>query len=115
MGALVWERSWSYSDSAPDKKCNWANLVIMSLISPQIFCDPLLEPSYRDGSNEGSQHMFSLRNKKNIFELSSVVLLWHYGAITCVSVLRVFYEGTLNTLNFKKEKNILSTPPPPLS
>ena len=29
-----------------------------------IFCDPSLEPSPRDGSNEGSQHMFSLRNKK---------------------------------------------------
>ena len=30
-----------------------------------IFCDPSLEPSHRDGSNDGSQHMFSLRNKKN--------------------------------------------------
>ena len=38
---------------------------------------PSLEPSRRDGSNEGSQHMFSLRNKKNIFELSSVPpLIW---------------------------------------
>ena len=25
--------------------------------------DPLLEQSHQDGSNEGSQHMFSLRNK----------------------------------------------------
>ena len=25
-------------------------------------CEPSLEPSRRDGSNEGSQHMFSLRN-----------------------------------------------------
>ena len=24
-----------------------------------------LEPAHRDGSHEGSQHMFSLRNKKN--------------------------------------------------
>ena len=23
-----------------------------------IFCDPLLEPSHREGSNEGSQHIF---------------------------------------------------------
>ena len=30
-----------------------------------IFCDPPLEPSHQDGSNGGSQHMFSLRNKKN--------------------------------------------------
>ena len=30
-----------------------------------IFCDPSLEPSSPDGSNEGPQHMFVLRNKKN--------------------------------------------------
>ena len=30
-----------------------------------IHCDPSLEPSLRDGSNEGSQCMFSLRNKKS--------------------------------------------------
>ena len=31
-----------------------------------IICfDPSLEPSHRDGSNDGSQRMFSLRNKKN--------------------------------------------------
>ena len=35
-----------------------------------IFCDPSLELSRREGSNEGSQRMFSLRNKKIIFELS---------------------------------------------
>ena len=28
-----------------------------------ICCDPSLQPSRRDGSNEGSQHMLSLRNK----------------------------------------------------
>ena len=38
-------------------------------ISIKTFCDPSLESSRRDGSNEGSLHMFSLRNK-NIFELS---------------------------------------------
>ena len=30
-----------------------------------INCDPPLEPSHGDGSNEVSQHMFLLRNKKN--------------------------------------------------
>ena len=30
------------------------------------FCDFSLEPSRQDGSNEGSQHMFSLRNKKKL-------------------------------------------------
>ena len=29
------------------------------------WCDPSLEPSSRDGSNEGSQHMFSLKNMKS--------------------------------------------------
>ena len=28
-----------------------------------------LEPSHRDGSNEGSQHLFSLRNKKNYLQI----------------------------------------------
>ena len=30
-----------------------------------MFCDPSLEPSHRDGSNEWSQHMFSLRDRRN--------------------------------------------------
>ena len=30
-----------------------------------VFCDPSLEPSHRDGSNEWSQHMFSLRSRRN--------------------------------------------------
>ena len=35
------------------------------LLLSNICCDPSLEPSHRDGSNEGSQHMFLLGNKKN--------------------------------------------------
>ena len=35
-------------------------------ISPKHMLLPLLESSRRDGSNEGSQHMISLRNKKQI-------------------------------------------------
>ena len=45
------------------RRDNKDNLGISIYASP--FCDPSLEPSYRDSSNEGSQHMFSLRNKKN--------------------------------------------------
>ena len=42
------------------------NLEVISHISQnKIFCDASVEPSHRDGSDEGSQHMFSLRNKKN--------------------------------------------------
>ena len=39
--------------------------IIIHIFSRKHICDPSLEPSRRDGSNEGSQYMFSLRNKKN--------------------------------------------------
>ena len=39
--------------------------IIFLILHKNIHCDPSLEPSCQDGSNEGSQHMFSLRNKKN--------------------------------------------------
>ena len=41
------------------------NKNLLSLLSKNICCDPSLEPSHRNGSNEGSQHMFLLRNLKN--------------------------------------------------
>ena len=41
------------------------DLLLAKFLHKNIFCDPSLEPSRRDGSNEGSQHMFLLRNKKN--------------------------------------------------
>ena len=37
------------------------------MFSQNVFCDPSLKLSCRDGSDEGSQHMFSLRNKKKLF------------------------------------------------
>ena len=40
------------------------NGCLSSLLHKNIHCDPSLEPSRQDGSNEGSQCMFSLRNKK---------------------------------------------------
>ena len=52
--------------SAPDEKGQRDNLgIIVHILHINIFCDPSLEPSRRDGSNEGSQYMFFLRNKKN--------------------------------------------------
>ena len=58
--------------SAPDQKRR--KEIIKGLFAiylhKNIFCDQSLEPSCQDGSNEGSQHMFSLRNKKNIYKLS---------------------------------------------
>ena len=32
--------------------------VIILILQKNICCDPSLEPSRRDGSNDGSQHMF---------------------------------------------------------
>ena len=48
------------------RRANRDNFGIISLIShkKKRNCDPTLEPSHQNGSNEGSQHMFSLRNKK---------------------------------------------------
>ena len=48
------------------RRGNSDNLGIISIfLHKNIFCDPSLQPSRQDGSNEGSQDMFSLRNKKN--------------------------------------------------
>ena len=52
------------------------NLETMTIFfHKNIFCDPSLESSRRDGSNEGSQHMFLLKKKKIIFQLSSIPLI----------------------------------------
>ena len=50
------------------KRSSRDNLEIIIPMFPKknIFFDPSLEPSHRDGSNEGSQYMFSLRNKKKL-------------------------------------------------
>ena len=48
------------------RRGNRDNLGIIShLTLENIFCDPSLEPSHRDGSNEGSHYMFLLRYEKN--------------------------------------------------
>ena len=52
------------------RRDNRGNLGISSHNSPFKKCDPSLEPSRQEDSNEGSQHVFSLRKK--IFELFSV-------------------------------------------
>ena len=42
----------------------------VQILVKNICCDPSSEPSGRDGSDEGSQHMVSFKNKKNYPELS---------------------------------------------
>ena len=55
------------------RRSNRYNLGIISHISTKIiFCDPPLELSRRDGSNEGSQRMFSSSSRKFTFELSAI-------------------------------------------
>ena len=50
------------------RKGNRDNLgIIFIFLHKNIFCDSSLEPSHQDGSNEGSQLMFLLRNEKIIF------------------------------------------------
>ena len=49
--------------------------VISLFVHKNIHCDPSLEPPRLGGSNEGSQCMFILRNKKIISELSSKLSL----------------------------------------
>ena len=39
--------------------------IIFSFLNKNICCDPSLEPSQQDGSNEGSQNMLLWRNKAN--------------------------------------------------
>ena len=39
--------------------------IIVFISERNICCDPSLEPSQRDGSNDGSQNMFSRRNMAN--------------------------------------------------
>ena len=54
------------------------NLRITFHITPlKRVCDPSLDTSRQDGSNEGSQHMFLVTNKKIIFILSAIPpLIW---------------------------------------
>ena len=39
--------------------------IVLHISEYKLGCDPSLELSHRDGSNEGSQHMFTLKNKKS--------------------------------------------------
>ena len=72
------------------------NFGIIFRIPPiNIYCDPSLEPSYRDSSNEGSQHMFSLKNKKNylwiLFSIPS--LIWSSGRLVQIKSSKLIFFG----------------------
>ena len=47
------------------------------ILHKNICCDPSSGPSHQDGADEGSQHMVSVRNKKNyqILPLSRALLI----------------------------------------
>ena len=42
------------------------------VLHKNIRCDPSSEPSRRDGSDKGSQHMVSMRNKNNYHQILSL-------------------------------------------
>ena len=48
------------------RRGNWDNLkiILSTFLHENIFYDSSFELSLRDGSNEGSQHMLMLKNKK---------------------------------------------------
>ena len=54
-----------------------------------ISCDTTLEPSHRDGSNEVSQHMLSLRSKKNY--LKKILKTPSYVKLSCGSLYQGIY------------------------
>ena len=86
------------------RRSNRYNLEIIFHISPKnIFWDPSLEPSHRDGSNEGSQHMFSLKNKKNYLWIipvtPSYLELWSCETNGTFSLLATIICG----LHFEKK------------
>ena len=49
--------------------------IILSVLHINIYCDPSSELSQPDGSDEGSQHMVSVRNEKNILNYHKILLL----------------------------------------
>ena len=65
----------------------WDNLVIIChhFFIKTYFMTPSLELSHQDGSNEGSQHMFSLRNNKNN-------LLIIFSTPTYLEVCKLFFS-----------------------
>ena len=55
--------------------------MVSVLLCENVCCDPSLEPSRRDGSNEGPQHIFFCWEMGEIiFDLSSIpLLIWSSG------------------------------------
>ena len=47
--------------------------IFLLTLHKTICCDPSSEPSHRDGSDEGSQHMVSMRNKKNYHQILLII------------------------------------------
>ena len=75
----------------------------MLFLHKSICCDPSSEPSHRDGSDEGSQHRVSMRNKKNypsiIVKYSSNLELCNNYVISCH--FRTVLPGMISGSAFK--------------
>ena len=60
-----------------------------------ICCDPLSEPSRRDGSDEGSQHKVSILNKENYHSITieySFLSSWLVGCFGLNGPLRQYFS-----------------------
>ena len=116
--ALVTSKS-SDKDRAPDKKGHWRySKDNYSYSSMKTY---VVTPHWRDGSNDGSHHMF-LKRKKIIFELSSIPpLIWRsvlvlkekYGKLCRNYPFHTFLSGALKcslitafTCHIKSEASI---------
>ena len=72
------------------RKGSGDNLGIISNISAlKLCCYPSSEPSYQDGSKEGSQHTFSLRNKKTYLIIFKVENLSHNHVLIMVNFFSI--------------------------
>ena len=80
-------------------KINWRKIAIIFLSIGLSMCFGCLkEPSYQDASFEYRQHMVRLRNKKNNFQLHT--LIWRPGGFMNSSGCVVLAQGGGGTLIF---------------
>ena len=68
---LLWPSCLCDQFRALDKReCSVIIWKFLLILHKSICCDPSSEPSRRDGSDEGSQHMVSMRNKKKYLSVT---------------------------------------------
>ena len=59
------------------------------MLHKNICCNPSSEPSHQDGSDEGSHHMVSMRNKKNCHQ---ILCFMYISAYYVESILHIMSD-----------------------